>query len=178
MAVTNWSFDPAHSEIGFKVRHMMFSKVSGTFDTWDGDFQFDPDNPTEANAHIEIDAASIDTGNEERDGHLVSGDFLCVEEYPTIDFETTGVEKVGDGELRLDGELTICGITKPVSLDTEFHGKATDPWGAQRVGFTATTELDRKEFDITWNQTLDAGGVLVGDTIEVEINVQATLDEE
>lgn len=177
MAPTSWNFDPAHSEISFKVRHMMFSKVSGTFDQWEGDFEFAPDDPAAGTTQVDIDASSIDTGNEERDGHLVSDDFLDVENHPAIRFESTDVEHHGDGDLTVQGQLTICGETQPVSLDVEFHGKATDPWGNERIGFTATTELDRKEFGITWNQTLDAGGVLVGDTVEVEINAQAVKAE-
>ena len=178
MTTRNWNFDPAHSEIAFKVRHMMFSKVSGSFDSWEGEFQFDPDDPTASTTRVEIEAASIDTGNEERDGHLVSEDFLDTETYPTLTFQSTDVEATGDGELQLTGDLTIRGTTKSVTLDVDYHGKAVDPWGNDRVGFTATTEIDRKDFDITWNQTLDAGGVLVGDTVEIELNVQAVADDE
>ncbi len=173
MTATTWNFDPAHSEITFKVRHMMFSKVSGTFEQWEGDFEFDPDDPASASTQVDIDAASIDTGNDDRDDHLRSADFFDVEGHPRLRFESTGVEKTGDETFTLNGELTIRDATNPVSLDVEYHGKATDPWGNQRVGFTATTKLNRKDWGLTWNQALEAGGVLVGDTVEVELNVQA-----
>ena len=170
---TQWNFDPAHSEIGFKVRHMMFSKVRGAFRSWTGEFHFDPDNPASAKTHVEIEAASVDTSNDDRDQHLRSGDFFKSEEYPHLKFDSTSFEKVGDGKLKLHGDLTIRDVTKPVTLDVEYHGKAVDPWGNDRVGFSATTTLSREEFGLTWNQALEAGGVLVGDKVEVELNVQA-----
>lgn len=173
MSRTNWNFDPVHSEITFKVRHMMFSKVSGLFEKWEGEFAFDPDNPTDGGVRAEIDAAGIDTGNDDRDEHLRSGDFLDVENHPELVFESTDIELTGDDELEMRGDLTIRDETRPVVLDVEYHGKATDPWGNDRIGFTATTELNRKDFGLTWNQALEAGGVLVGDTVEVELNVQA-----
>lgn len=170
---TQWNFDSAHSEIGFKVRHMMFSKVRGAFRSWTGEFHFDPDNPAGAKTHVEIEAASVDTSNDDRDQHLRSGDFFKSEEYPHLKFDSTSFEKVGDGKLKLHGDLTIRDVTKPVTLDVEYHGKAVDPWGNDRVGFSATTTLSREEFGLTWNQALEAGGVLVGDKVEVELNVQA-----
>lgn len=174
MTTTKWNFDPAHSEIGFRVRHMMFSKVSGSFHDWEGDFEFDPDDPTKAAIHVDIDTASVDTSNEDRDQHLRSEDFFDVENHPVIHFESTDVESVKDGQFTLRGDLTIRGETHPIALDVDYHGKAVDPWGNDRVGFTATTSLNRKDFGLTWNQALEAGGVLVGDKVEVELNVQAT----
>ena len=170
---TQWNFDPAHSEIGFKVRHMMFSKVRGAFRSWSGEFHFDAENPGNGKTHVEIEAASVDTSNDDRDQHLRSGDFFKSEEYPHLKFDSTSFEKVGDGKLKLHGDLTIRDVTKPVTLDVEYHGKAVDPWGNDRVGFSATTTLSREEFGLTWNQALEAGGVLVGDKVEVELNVQA-----
>lgn len=178
MTTAQWNFDPPHSEIAFQVRHMMFSKVRGTFEDWEGRFEFDPDDPTRGLTEVTIDAASINTGDEERDGHLKSGDFLDCENFPHIEFESTGVELDGDDQLVVEGELTICETTRPVKLDVDYHGAAEDPWGNQRVGFTATTEVDRKNFGITWNQTLDSGGVLVGDTVEIELNIQAVRADE
>ncbi len=173
MANQTWNFDPAHSEITFKVRHMMFSKVSGQFEDWEGEFQFDPDDPSAMEASADIAVSSITTGNGDRDEHLRSEDFFDVENHPTMRFESSDVEATGDGQFRLDGTLTIRDESQPVTLDVEYHGKATDPWGNQRVGFTATTTLNRKEFGLTWNQALEAGGVLVGDKVEVELNLQA-----
>ena len=177
MAPTTWNFDPAHSEISFKVRHMMFSKVSGFFGDWEGDFTFDPDDPTAADIDVAIKAKSINTNNEDRDQHLISEDFLDVENHPVIKFESTKMDAGGDGDLTLAGNLTIRGETREVELDVDYHGKAVDPWGNDRVGFSATTTLNRKDFGLTWNQALEAGGVLVGDKVEVELNVQAISGE-
>ena len=174
MARQTWNFDPAHSEIGFKVRHMMFSKVSGVFHDWQGTFEFDPENPSYTKVSVDIDTSTIDTRNDDRDGHLKSGDFFDVETHPTIHFESTAVEKVDAGTLKMSGQLTIRDTTREVELDVEYHGKAVDPWGNDRVGFTATTTINRKDFGLTWNQALEAGGVLVGDKVEVELQVQAT----
>lgn len=174
MARSTWNFDPAHSEISFRVRHMMFSKVSGYFQKWEGHFEFDPENPGDAVVSVDIDASSIDTGNEDRDGHLRSGDFLDVENHPVLHFESQDVTSKQGDELLMRGELTIRETTRPVELEVEYHGKATDPWGNDRVGFTGRTKLNRKDFGLTWNQVLEAGGVLVGDEVEVEIHVQAT----
>lgn len=171
--MTTWNFDPAHSEIGFKVRHMMFSKVRGTFKTWSGDFTFDPENFAASKTSVKIDAASIDTSNDDRDGHLRSGDFFDAENFPHLTFESTSFEGVGEGRLKVHGNLTIRGTTKPIVLDVEYHGKAVDPWGNDRVGFSATATINRKEFGLTWNQALEAGGVLVGENVEVELQVQA-----
>lgn len=176
MTKSTWNFDPAHSEISFKVRHMMFSKVTGFFGDWSGDFQFDPDTG-DGDVNVSINVDSINTKSDDRDAHLKSGDFFDAESHPTIDFKSTSMEKVGDGELQLHGDLTIRGTTQPVTLDVEYHGKARDPWGNERVGFSATTKLNRKEFGLTWNQALEAGGVLVGDKVEVELSVQAIAAE-
>ena len=173
MAPTTWNFDPAHSEITFKVRHMMFSKVTGFFHDWKGDFKFDPEDPSKAEIHVDIETASVDTNNEDRDQHLRSGDFFDVEEYPHITFTSTEMAKAEGGHLELNGDLTIKGQTNPVTLAVDYHGKAVDPWGNDRLGFSATTSLHRKDFGLTWNQALEAGGVLVGDKVEVELNVQA-----
>lgn len=177
MAPTRWNFDPAHSEISFRVRHMMFSKVTGFFHNWEGSFEFDPDDPSTAEVAVDIEAASVDTKNDDRDEHLRSGDFFDVETYPKLRFESTDVVPGEGDHFELHGELTIRDQTRPVVLEVDYHGKAVDPWGNDRVGFTATTEIQRKEFGLTWNQALEAGGVLVGDTVEVELNVQATRSE-
>lgn len=177
MARTTWNFDPAHSEISFQVRHMMFSKVTGFFRDWQGEFEFDPDQPSDATTSVSIATASIDTNNEDRDQHLCSEDFFDAENHPELTFVSTSFEKIADGELQLHGKLTICGESHPVVLDVDYHGKAVDPWGNDRIGFTATTSIKRKEFGLTWNQALETGGVLVGDTVNIELNVQAIAAE-
>lgn len=177
MSRTTWNFDPAHSEISFQVRHMMFSKVTGFFHDWSGTFEFDPERPSDAKTKVDIDVSSIDTKTEDRDQHLRSEDFFDVEKHTHIHFESTAFDKVDDGQLRVHGDLTIRGNTQPVTLDVDYHGKAVDPWGNDRIGFTATTSIQRKDFGLTWNQALEAGGVLVGDTVDIELNVQAVAAE-
>lgn len=173
MARSEWNFDPAHSTIGFKVRHMMFSKVNGKFTAWDGHFEFDPEQPGQGHVKVEIDASSIDTGVADRDAHLRSADFFNAETHPKLTFESSNFEVTGETTFTITGDLTIRGATLPVVLDVDFHGQGTDPWGNTRVGFSATGELSRKDFGLTWNQALEAGGVLVGDKIEIELEVQA-----
>lgn len=175
--MTQWNFDPTHSEIAFKVRHMMFSKVTGFFRSWDGEFHFDPETPENAKTTVHIDTTSIDTATADRDNHLRSGDFFDAENHPHLIFESTNFEGAGEGKMKVDGELTIRDVTRPVSLDVEFHGTGIDPWGNERVGFSASTSINRKDFGLTWNQALEAGGVLVGDKVEIEIEVQAVKAE-
>ncbi|RAL23841.1 polyisoprenoid-binding protein [Lujinxingia litoralis] len=172
MANATWNFDLSHSDIAFKVRHMMFAKVSGRFTNWTGTLEFDPENPGDATTSVSIETASIDTANNDRDNHLRSGDFFDAETFPTLEFKSTGFKTEGK-KLLVEGNLTIRDQTHPVTLDAEFLGKVVDPWGNDRVGFSATTIINRKEFGLTWNQAMEAGGVLVGEKIEIEINVQA-----
>lgn len=175
MTIQNWTFDPAHSEISFKVRHMMFSKVTGYFTEWDGKFAFDPENPANGRTTVNIAAKSVDTQNAERDAHLKSGDFFDVEAFPNLRFESTSFEQIDGPHLKVHGNLTIRDKTVPIVLDVEYHGKGIDPWGNERVGFSGKVELEREAFGLTWNQALEAGGVLVGKKVEVELQVQATL---
>ncbi len=164
--------DTTHSAISFSVRHMVFAKVRGRFDTWSGTVQLDPKDLTRGSVEVEIDAASIDTGVADRDNHLRSADFLDVERFPKIRFKSTKVEKVQGEKYRLHGELTIRDTTRAVTLDVEYTGQGKDPWGNTRAGFTASTSVNRTEYGLTWNQVLEAGGVLVGERIEIEIEVQ------
>lgn len=168
----SWKIDPAHSQIQFAVRHMMISTVRGEFHDFSGTIDFDEDNPEETTVHVEIDAASIDTRTEDRDNHLRSPDFLNVEEYPTITFESTRVELIDEDSARLIGDLTIRGETQTVELDVEYQGMAKSPWGQVSAGFSATTRFNRKDWGLSWNQALETGGVLVGDEVKVNIEVE------
>lgn len=167
-----WQIDPTHSQILFSARHMMVSKVRGEFTRFQGTIDLDEARPDQTRVDIAIDAASIDTRMEARDNHLRNPDFLDVENYPTIDFVSRRVERVGDDHARLVGDLTIRGVTKEVTLDVAYGGRATSPWGTTSVGFSATTTIDRKAWGLDWNQVLETGGFLVGDKIAVEIELE------
>ena len=164
--------DPSHTEVGFSVRHAGISKVRGKFEKFEGQIVV-AENVAESSATVTIDASSINTGDANRDGHLRSADFWDAENKPTWTFVTGGLE--GDGEeFSLKGDLTINGVTKPVALDVEYNGAVTDPFGSKRIGFSANTEISRKEFGLTWNAALEAGGVLVGDKVKILLEVEAT----
>jgi polyisoprenoid-binding protein YceI len=163
--------DPSHSHIGFAVRHLMISKVKGRFASFSGTVTV-ADDPLASAVEVEIDTASIDTRDEQRDGHLRSPDFFDVAQFPTATYRSTGVRQQG-GRWAVDGELTISGVTRPVTLDLTVDGVGGDPWGGTRVGFAARAEVDREDFGLTWNQALETGGVLVGKTITVEIEAEA-----
>jgi polyisoprenoid-binding protein YceI len=173
MALETWNYDPVHSDIGFSVRHLMISKVRGHFKKWSGTLAVDESNLPASKVSVEIDAASLDTNEEQRDNHLRSADFLDVANYPAIQFESTGVQKTGDSELKVTGNLTIRGVTKPVVLDVEYLGRTKDPWGGERAGFTAQTAIDRKDYGLTWNMALEAGGIMVGDKVEINLEIEA-----
>jgi polyisoprenoid-binding protein YceI len=168
----SWQLDPAHSLVSFSVRHMMISKVKGFFENFEGDFSMDEENPAASTLTVRIDAASINTRNEQRDGHLRSADFLDAGNYPVLTFQSTGVEVLGQNNARLNGNLTIREITRPVTLDVEYIGTAKSPWGKTSVGFNASTTINRKDWNLTWNQGLETGGVLVGDEIEINIELE------
>ena len=167
-----WQIDAAHTEINFSARHMMISKVRGTFESFRGDVEFNPQDLTNGSVEVTIDASSINTRNEQRDGHLKSGDFLDVENYPNIVFKSTGAELTGTNEGLLKGNLTIRGVTKPVVLNVEYGGTAQSPWGSTSAGFSATTKINRKDWGLTWNQALETGGVLVGEEITISLEVE------
>jgi polyisoprenoid-binding protein YceI len=172
MALEKWDLDPAHSEIGFVARHMVITKVRGHFTKWSGSLELDWENPSASKVNASIDAASIDTHEEKRDAHLRSADFLDVEHHKTIDFKGTKIEKAGDN-YKLSGDLTIRGTTKPVTLDVEMTGRGKDPWGGERIGFTAKTRINRLDWDLKWNVVLEAGGVLVSENIDLVLEIQA-----
>ena len=172
MAAT-WTIDTGHSAIHFGVRHMMFTKTRGRFIRWSGVLLLDPSNHESSSVEITIDAGSIDTGDAQRDAHLRSPDFLEVEKYPTIGFKSTKIEDLGEGKLRVLGDLTIHGVTRPVVLETEHAGRVKDPWGNDRSGYTARTAIDRTDFGLRWNMPLEAGGLVVGNKVEIELEVEA-----
>jgi polyisoprenoid-binding protein YceI len=175
MTQETWKIDGTHSGIHFSVRHMVIAKVRGQFSRWQGTL-FVPDGDfRRATVDVTIDAASIDTGVADRDKHLRSADFFDVETYPEIAFKSRQVEDLGGDTLRLVGELTMHGVTREATLEVESAGQAKDPWGNTRAGFAARGSVDRKDFGLTWNQALEAGGVLVGEKVEIEIEVEAVL---
>ena len=171
--VGTWQIDAAHSDVSFSVRHMMVSKVKGRFGSFSGTI-VTAENPLDSSATATIDATSIDTNQEQRDAHIKSSDFFEVETYPTIEFTSTGLEGAGEDYV-LHGNLTIKGNTKPVDLKVELGGFGPDAYGGTRAGFTATTEISRKEFGVDIQVPMDGGGVVVGDKIAVELEIEAVL---
>ena len=168
-----YTIDPTHSRIGFVARHAMVTKVRGSFNEFEGSGYFDADDPTKSHLQLTIQAASIDTRNADRDGHLRSNDFFDMETYPTITFTSTAVEKTGDDTYRVTGDLTIKDVTKPVSVDFEYMGTAKDPFGNERLGLEGTTTINRKDWGVNWNAALDTGGVLVSEKVTLEFEVSA-----
>jgi polyisoprenoid-binding protein YceI len=172
-----YAIDPTHSRIGFVARHAMVTKVRGSFNEFEGSGYFDAANPAASHLSLTIQAASIDTRNADRDGHLKSNDFFDMETYPEITFTSTSVEPKGDDEYTVTGDLTIKGVTKPVSVDFELAGAATDPFGNHRIGLEGKTAVNRKDFGVNWNAALEAGGVLVSEKVALEFEVSAIKQE-
>jgi polyisoprenoid-binding protein YceI len=168
-----WIPDPSHTRIGFVARHAMVTKVRGAFNEFEGTAVVDGNDLGASKVNVTIQATSIDTRNEQRDGHLRSNDFLAMEEYPTITFVSTGVRSTGDSSFELTGDLTIKGVTNSVTVPFEFEGAATDPFGNLRAGFEGAVTINRKDYGLTWNAALETGGVLVGDKIVLEFEVSA-----
>jgi len=169
---TTFQIDTTHSSIGFSIRHLVIAKVRGRFAKFSGKIELDDSDVTRSSVTAEIDASSISTNDDNRDGHLRSADFLDVEKFPAMTFASKQIEKSGD-DLKLSGALTIHGVTKDVVLEVEQLGALKDPWGNQRVAFAAHTTINRQDFGLKWNQILDAGGVALGDKLEITIDVQA-----
>ena len=168
-----WVLDPSHSEVTFSLRHMMISKVRGEFGLKSATIVA-PANPLEATVTASVDATSIDTNDENRDTHLRSADFFDVETYPTIDFVSTGV-RYEKGDFLVDGDLTMHGVTKPVTFTLEFGGFGTDPYGNYKAGATATTVINREDYGLTWNAALETGGVLVGKDVTITLDLQGSI---
>lgn len=173
----SWKIDPSHSEIQLSVRHMMVSKVRGHFGSFSGEVDFNEENPAASSVEVTIDAGSISTRDEARDGHLKSPDFLNVEEYPALRFKSNRVEVVNDKKGRIYGDLTIRDVSREVVLEAEYTGQAKSPWGTTSAGFSATTSFDRKDWGLGWNQALETGGILVGDKVDVSIELELVKQE-
>ncbi len=173
-AIATWQIDAGHSLIEFAVKHMMFTTTKGRFGRFSGSVVYDEANVAASTVAVEIDAASIDTRDEKRDGHLRSADFFDSENYPAITFTSRRVEPAGDDTFRVAGDLTIRGVTRPSTLDVELTGRGTSPWGQEVIGFSATTKFKRSEFGLEWNAALETGGVLVGDEVKIALEIEAT----
>jgi polyisoprenoid-binding protein YceI len=177
---TRWLIDPAHSLVEFAAKHMMITTVKGRVAIVGGTIFGEEGHPDRARVEVELDPASVDTGSAERDQHLRSADFLNADRHPDMMFRSTSLERKREGppepgeEFTLSGELTIRSVTRPVKLDVTYEGRGQDPWGGERVSFSAKTKIDRREWDLTWNQALETGGVLVSNDLKVSIEIQAT----
>ncbi len=167
-----WKIDPVHSQIQFTVRHLMVSNVRGTFDKFSGTVEFNEQHPENSSVDVEIEAASINTRAEDRDNHLRSADFLDAANYPTLHFVSKRIEVTSPNEGKLIGDLTVRGVAKEVTLNVEYSGSAKTPWGTTSAGFSARTKINRKDWGLTWNAALETGGVLVGDEININIELE------
>jgi polyisoprenoid-binding protein YceI len=174
MAKTRWNVDAAHSSLDFSVRHMMVSRVKGTFHSFEASVEADPEDLTTADIFFSVDVASIDTRNEDRDKHLKSADFFDVENYPKMTFKSTNIVKTGEREYDVTGDLTIRGVTRPVTFSVTYEGQGKNPWGAQVAGFSGEGKINRNDFGLTWNSPLETGGVLVGEEVKISIEIEAT----
>ncbi|MER6956862.1 MULTISPECIES: YceI family protein [unclassified Streptomyces] len=168
-----YAIDPAHSAIGFVARHAMVTNVKGKFGDFTGTLHLDGADPSRSTATIDVKMESVDTGSADRDGHLKSADFFKTDEFPTMTFRSTSAEALGGDDYRITGDLSILGVTKQLTIDLEFNGAATDPFGNERVGFEGKAEILRSEWGLTWNAALETGGVLVSDKIKLNFDISA-----
>jgi polyisoprenoid-binding protein YceI len=173
-AAGTWAIDPSHTHAGFTVRHLMVSKVRGRFAGVSGTVTI-AEEPLDSHVEVEIDLASIDTRDNQRDAHLRSPDFFDVENYPTMSYRSTAVRPAGKGRWLVEGELSLHGVTRSVPLEVSFEGAGADPWGGVRAGFSARAEIDREDFGLTWNQVLETGGIAVGKKVAIDIEVESVL---
>jgi polyisoprenoid-binding protein YceI len=171
--VTTWNLDPAHSVAEFKVKHMMISNVKGSFSGLSGTLKLDETDYTHSTVEASVPVASLKTGDDQRDGHLKSADFFDAEKFPTFTFKTTNIDSTGGADYAVTGDLTLHGVTKPVTFAVEdVSVPSKDPWGNHRIGLSATTKINRKDFGLTWNSALETGGVLVGEDVTISLEVQ------
>lgn len=168
----SWSLDPAHTHIGFSARHMMVTTVRGQFKQYRGTVKLDPNDFARSTIEGEIDVASVDTGNAQRDDHLRNSDFFDAPNHPTITFKSTRIEPKGEGEYVLHGDITIRGVKKPVAFEVEFHGTSQNPWGQTVAGLSARATVNRKDFGVSYNAVLEAGGVAVSEKVKIEIDAE------
>jgi polyisoprenoid-binding protein YceI len=173
MAKTKWVLDATHSSVDFSVRHMMIANVKGSFNKFDATIEADPTDLTTAEIEFSVDTASVDTRNQDRNAHLVSADFFDVENHPAMTFKATNIEKTDEGEYNVTGDLTLRGVTKPETFAVTFEGQGKDPWGNEKVGFTAEGTISRSEYGLVWNAALETGGVLVADKVKISLQIQA-----
>jgi polyisoprenoid-binding protein YceI len=177
MPKTKWAIDTAHSSVDFSLRYMMIANVKGAFHNFNATIEADPTDLTTATIEFTIETSSVDTRNKDRDGHLVSADFFDVENYPTMTFRATNIEKTDDSEYNVTGDLTLHGVTKPETFAVTFEGQGKDPWGNEKAGFSATGTVNRSDYGLTWNAALETGGVLVGDKVKINLQIQAAKAE-
>lgn len=170
--MATYKIDPSHSDILFKVKHLMISTVTGSFKNFDATAEINNNDLTDATVTFEAETASVDTQSEQRDGHLKGDDFFNSDAYPKMTFKSTNIKKVSDDEYKVTGDLTIRDVTKPVDLKVEFNGAATDPWGMERLGFEVTGKINRREFGLKWSAVTEAGGLVVSDDVKLLLNVQ------
>jgi len=178
LAAAEYQIDVSHSTIGFQVRHMAISKTNGVFDDFTGSFSFEPGKPETWSCEAVIQAASINTNNDKRDEHLTSEDFFNAAEYPTLSFKSTGVIMEDESEGVLQGDLTIHGVTKPVEMAFEVLGTVTDPWDNERAGFSANVKINRQDFGLSYNNVLEAGGLVVGDDVKITLEIEGIKNKE
>lgn len=174
MSKTQWNIDASHSEIGFKVKHMMFTNVSGKFERFQANAAFNEEAFNEAEVEFTADIDSLSTGQPDRDAHLKSGDFFNAEQHPTLHFKSSAIEPASGNQYKMTGDLTIMAQTHPVTLDVEFAGVAKDPWGNTKAGFAINGKINRKQWGLNWNAALETGGLLVGEEVKLNMDVQLT----
>ncbi|ASK63693.1 hypothetical protein CFK37_16780 [Virgibacillus phasianinus] len=173
MAKVKWNVDAAHSSLEFVVKHMMISKAKGVFNDFEAEIEADPENLEDAKIEFNVDISSIDTRKKDRDDHLRSADFFDAENHPKMTFVATDIKKKSDNNYDVTGDLTIRGTKKPVTFDIDYEGTGKDPWGNEVAGFSGSTKISRKEFGLTWNAALETGGVMVGDEVKINVEIEA-----
>jgi len=167
-----WNFDVAHSSVGFSTKHMVVSKVTGNFTKFEGSVEFDGENLVQGSVEVTIDVSSVDTNNEKRDDHLKTSEFLDAENYPQMTFKSKKVVSGGDNEFQIIGDLTLRGVTKEVTLESEFNGTVQDPWGGTRAGFSAETTINRQDFGVSFHKALETGGLVVSDKVKINLEIE------